>query len=58
MTAMKDLRPQISGQKKPGKQARTHMEEKMFLEAGIAPDETHSQDADRHQNIAHQKSAR
>ncbi len=56
MTTMKDLRPQMPTQKKLSKHARINLEEKMLAEAGISPDETRSQDADRHQNVTHQKS--
>ena len=55
MTATKDLRPQTLGQKKRGKHARVDMEIKVMLDAGIAPDETFSQDADRHHKATHQK---
>jgi hypothetical protein len=53
---MKALRSQALHQKKPGKRQRVDMEIKELSEAGIAPDETHSQDADRHDKSAHQKS--
>ena len=55
MTVTKDLRPQTHDQKKRGKHDRVNMEVKELLDAGIAPDETHSQDADRHHKVIHQK---
>ncbi len=55
MKPLKDFRPHTLAQKKLGKHARVSMEENMLLEDGVAPDETHSQDADRHLNVAHQK---
>jgi len=55
MTVTKDLRPQTHDQKKRRKHDRVNMEVKELLDAGIAPDETHSQDADRHHKVIHQK---
>jgi len=58
MPAPQNSQSQRPAQKKLGKHARVIREEKALQEAGIAPDKTYSQDADRHKNITHQKSAK
>jgi len=58
MPDMKDFRLQAFHQKRPGKRQRIDMQIKELSDAGIAPDETHSQDADRHDKSAHQKLGR
>jgi hypothetical protein len=55
MTNTKELRPLTHDQKKPNKHERVNREVKMLLDAGIVPDETHSQDADRRHKVTHQK---
>jgi hypothetical protein len=55
MTVTKDLRPQANDRKKPSKHDRVNMEVKLLQDAGIAPDETHSQDSDRRNKVTHQK---
>ena len=47
-----------SGQKKPGKLTKSERQVEEPWEAGFTPDETHSQDADRHLKVAHQKSGK
>jgi hypothetical protein len=55
MIKTNDLHDQSRGQKKRSKHDRVDNEIRELMEAGIAPDETHSQDADRHHKIKHQK---
>jgi len=55
MIKTNNLRHQSLGQKKRSKHDRVDMEIRELTEAGIAPDETHSQDADRHHKTKHQK---
>jgi len=47
-----------SAQKKPGKLTKSQRQVRELWEAGFAPDKTHSQDADRHHKVAHQKSGK
>ena len=58
MTAMKEALSKMSEQKKRSNLTKSERQVKELWEAGIAPDKTHSQDADRHHKVAHQKSGK
>jgi hypothetical protein len=45
-------------QKKRGKHTKSERQVRELWKAGFAPDETHSQDADRHHKVTHQKSGK
>jgi hypothetical protein len=47
-----------SDQKKRGQLTKSERQVKALWAAGIAPNETRSQDADRHRKITHQKSGK
>jgi len=47
-----------SDQNARGRLSKTERQVKELWAAGIAPDETHSQDADRHHKVTHQKSGK
>jgi hypothetical protein len=58
MTIPKDSRLQTLNHKKEGSRNENKKEMKELLDAGVPPDETYSQDADRHRKVTHQASGK